>query len=161
MSALQAWMRDALLLFAPYTNSCCRLLSHRASPVNLEWGIDNRTAGLRVPDAPPDARRVENRIAGADVNPYLAIAGTLARGYLGMTRQLQPRPALQRSACDVPFALHRHCFEALDALRESEAMAEVPGGDFVRVYRAAKEREIRDVEERIPGWERDVLALIV
>jgi glutamine synthetase len=161
IAGLQTYMRDALLLFAPYANSYRRFLSHWASPVNLEWGTDNRTAGLRVPGAPPEARRVENRIAGSDVNPYLAIAGSLACGYLGMVNELEPRPAVNDSAYDTPFALHRHFYEALDALRESEAMAEMLGEDFVRVYCATKEREFRDLEERIPPWERDELGRII
>lgn len=163
IAGLQSFMRDALLLFAPYANSYRRYLSHWASPVNLEWGTDNRTAGLRVPESPPEARRVENRIAGSDVNPYLAIAGSLACGYLGMVRELTPRPAVNESAYDAntPFALHRHFYEALDALRASKAMAEVLGEDFIRVYCATKEREFRDLEERVPSWERDELGLIV
>ena len=161
IAGLQTYMRDALLLFAPYANSYRRFLSHWASPVNLEWGNDNRTAGLRVPESPPEARRVENRVGGSDVNPYLAIAGTLACGYLGMTRKLTPRPAVNDSAYAAPFALHRHVYEALDALRGSSAMAELLGEDFVRVYAATKEREFRDFEERIPSWERDELGRIV
>ncbi len=163
IAGLQTYMRDVLLLFAPYANSYRRFLSHWASPINLEWGTDNRTAGLRVPESSPEARRVENRIAGSDVNPYLAIAGTLACGYLGMIRELTPRPAVNDSAydSDTPFALHRHFYEALDALRGSDAMAEVLGKDFVRVYCATKEREYRDLEERIPGWERDELGLLI
>lgn len=161
IAGLQSYMRELLLLFAPYANSYRRFLSHWASPVNLEWGTDNRTAGLRVPESPPDARRVENRIAGSDVNPHLAIAGTLACGYLGMIKALEPRPAVNDSAYDTPFALHRHFYEALDALRGSQAMVEVLGEDFVRVYCAAKEREFRDLEQRIPDWERDELGLIV
>ena len=78
-----------------------------------------------------------------------------------MVGELTPRPAVNDSAYDTPFALHRHFYEALDALRGSEAMAGVLGADFVRVYCAAKEREYRDLEERIPGWERDELGLIV
>ena len=161
IAGLQTYMRHALLVFAPYANSYRRLLSHWASPVNLEWGTDNRTAGLRVPGAPPEARRVENRIAGSDVNPYLAIAGTLACGYLGMVNALEPRPAMNDSAYDTPFALHRHFYEALDALRGSEALAGMFGEDFVRVYCATKEREYRDLEERIPSWERDELGRIL
>jgi glutamine synthetase len=161
IAGLQTYMRDALLLFAPYANSYRRFLSHWASPVNLEWGNDNRTAGLRVPDSPPEARRIENRVGGSDVNPYLAIAGTLACGYLGMNGDLEPRPPINDSAYAAPFALHRHFYEALDALRGSAAMAEVLGEDFVRVYTATKEREFRDLEVRIPSWEQDVLGRIV
>lgn len=157
----QAFMREALLLFAPYANSYRRFLSHWSSPVNLEWGVDNRTVGLRVPESPPEARRVENRLAGSDVNPYLAIAGTLACGYLGMVQELEPRAPVKDSAYDVPFSLHRHFYEALDALRSSDAMADLLGSDFVRVYCAAKEREFRDFEERIPAWEREELGYIV
>jgi glutamine synthetase len=52
--------------------------------VNVEWGEENRTVGLRVPDAGPQNRRVENRLPGADANPYLAIAASLLCGYIGM-----------------------------------------------------------------------------
>jgi glutamine synthetase len=161
IAGLQAYTREALLLAAPYSNSYRRFLSYWASPVNLEWGIDNRTVGLRVPVSAPEARRVENRVAGADVNPYLAIAGTLACGYLGMVNELEPRAPVQDSAYDAPFALHRHFFEALDAFRQSDAMREMLGEHFVRLYSATKEQEHRDLEERIPDWERDELGAIV
>ena len=106
-------------------------------------------------------RRVENRLAGSDVNPYLAIAATLACGYLGMTGGLEPRAPVNGSAYDVPFALHRHFYESLDAFRSSGPMAEILGQDFVRVYCAAKEREFRDFEQRIPDWEHEELGLFV
>ena len=60
------------------------LIEGIAAPINLHWGYENRTTGLRVPDSSPQARRVENRFPGADANPYLAIAVSLACGYLGM-----------------------------------------------------------------------------
>ena len=161
IAGLQTHMPEALLLFAPYANSYRRFLNYWSSPVNLEWGIDNRTVGLRVPDSAPEARRVENRLAGSDVNPYLAIAGTLACGYLGMTGGLEPRAPVNGSAYDVPFALHRHFYESLDAFRSSGRMAEILGRDFVRVYCAAKEREFRDFEQRIPDWEREELGMFV
>lgn len=161
IAGLQTYMREALLLFAPYVNSYRRFLSHWSSPINLEWGVDNRTVGLRVPGSTPANRRIENRLAGSDVNPYLVFAATLACGYLGMTRNLEPRPALAGSAYAVPFALHRHFLEALDALRASEAMAETLGTRFVHDYCAAKEKEYRDFEERVPAWEHRDLGSIV
>ena len=84
LGGLQRYMNEALLVFAPYVNSYRRFMDPDSSPVNLAWAIDNRTVGLRVPDSPPEARRVENRLAGSDVNPYLVIAASLACGYLGM-----------------------------------------------------------------------------
>lgn len=161
IAGLQTYLRDALLLFAPYANSYRRFLNYWSSPVNLEWGIDNRTVGLRVPESAPEARRIENRLAGSDVNPYLAIAGTLACGYLGMTRGLEPRAPVKGAAYDLPFALYRHFYESLDAFHNSEPMAEILGQDFVRVYCAVKEREFRDFEQRIPDWELDELGKII
>ena len=161
IAGLQTYMPAALLLFAPYANSYRRFLSSWSSPVNLEWGIDNRTVGLRVPESRPDARRIENRLAGSDANPYLVIAGTLACGYLGMLEKLEARAPVQGAANDGPVALHRHFYEALDALRASESMAGILGEEFVRVYCAAKEKEYRELESRVPRWEREELGLLV
>lgn len=161
LGGLQKYLRSILLLFAPYANSYRRFLNYYASPVNLEWGVDNRTAGLRVPRSDANARRVENRLAGSDVNPYLAIAGSLACGYLGMTEKVPARPAVTKSAQELPFALHRHLYEALDALRESSAIHEILGTDFVAQYCAVKELEYRDFQRHIPDWERENLILTV
>jgi glutamine synthetase len=161
LGGLQQYMAGALLLFAPYANSYRRFLSYYSSPVNLEWGLDNRTVGLRVPRSDAAARRVENRLAGSDVNPYLAIAGTLACGYLGMTEALSARPAADGSAYELPFALHRHLYEALDALRANSALREILGDDFVTQYCAVKELEHREYQRHISEWERDELMFSV
>ena len=73
---------------APNVNSYRRISRYSSAPINVHWGYDNRTAGLRVPMSGPDARRVENRVGGADANPYLAIAASLACGYLGHDRRV-------------------------------------------------------------------------
>lgn len=161
LGGLQAYMRDALLLFAPYANSYRRFLNFFSSPVNLEWGIDNRTVGLRIPVSDAESRRIENRLAGSDVNPYLVIAGSLACGFLGMTEKLKPRPAVGGSAYDLPFGLHRHLYEALDAFRDSAALRNILGEDFVTVYSKVKEMEYRMFQSRMTDWERNELAFIV
>ena len=161
LGGLQKYMSSALLLFAPYANSYRRFLSYYSSPVNLEWGVDNRTVGLRVPTSEANARRVENRLAGSDVNPYLAIAGTLACGYLGMTHGLSARSEVKGSAYELPFALHRHLYEALDALRNSTELRDILGDDFVAQYCAVKELEYRDFQRHVSEWERDELMFSV
>ena len=161
LGGFQKYMPGVLLLFAPYANSYRRFLSYYSSPVNLEWGVDNRTVGLRVPRSDASARRVENRLAGSDVNPYLAIAATLACGYLGMTEQLPARPAVTGSAYEFPFALHRHLYEALDALRESSALRGILGEEFVTQYCAVKELEYREFQRHISDWERSNLMFSV
>ena len=157
IGGLQRYMPEALLIFAPYANSYRRLLSYWASPVNLEWAIDNRTVGLRVPDSDPESRRVENRLAGSDVNPYLALAATLACGYLGMTEGIEPRPAVKGSAYDLPFSLHRGLYAALEAFETSAALRKTLGDSFVTLYSALKHSEYLEFEELVTPWEREVL----
>ncbi len=157
IAGLQKYMPEALLIFAPYANSYRRFLSYWDSPVNLSWAIDNRTAGLRVPDSGPEARRVENRLAGSDVNPYLALAGTLACGYLGMQEGLKPTDPIEGSAYDLPFSLHRFLYESIDAFESSTAMRTTLGEPFVNLYTAVKKLECREFQEIVTPWEREVL----
>ena len=157
LGGLQRYMPDAMLIFAPYVNSYRRFLNPWASPVNLAWAVDNRTVGLRVPDSAPDARRVENRLAGSDVNPYLAIAGTLACGYLGMVEGVRPTEPVTGSAYGSEFGLHRHIYSSIVALRESDAMRSMLGEDFVRLYCALKDDEYSEFQEIITPWEREIL----
>ena len=132
-------------------------MSPWASPVNLAWAVDNRTVGLRVPYSDPENRRIENRLAGSDVNPYLVIAATLACGLLGMTEGLKPTEETKGSAYSDKFTLHRNLFIALEALRGSEAMRSVLGDEFVDLYCAVKEDEYREFEEIITPYEREIL----
>lgn len=161
VGGLQEHMSSAMLLFAPYANSYRRFLNYYSSPVNLEWGVDNRTVGLRVPTSAANATRIENRLAGSDVNSYLAIAATLACGYLGMTAAMSPRSPVTGSAYNLPFALHRHLYEALDAFRDSAALRDILGDEFVTLYSQVKELEYRAFQSHISDWERNELAFIV
>jgi glutamine synthetase len=157
MGGLQTYMHDAMLIFAPYVNSYRRFLNPWASPVNLSWAVDNRTVGLRVPDSGPQDRRIENRIAGSDVNPYLVLAATLACGYLGMIEGLKPDEAVTGSAYSKDFALHRHLYTALEAFKVSDAMRKVLGNNFVDLYSIVKEHEYRQFQEIITPYEREIL----
>jgi glutamine synthetase len=157
MGGLQKYMPEAMLLFAPYVNSYKRFLNPWSSPVNLAWAIDNRTVGLRVPDSGPEARRIENRLAGSDVNPYLAIAGSLACGYLGMVEGLKPTDAIEGSAYGEDFELHRHLCSAIDALKGSEAMRSILGDEFVSLYCMLKDAEYMEFQEIVTPYEREIL----
>jgi len=157
LGGLQSYMPDAMLIFAPNVNSYRRFLSPKSSPVNLAWAVDNRTVGLRIPDSDAGNRRIENRLAGSDVNPYLVLAATLACGYLGMTEGLQPTAATQGSAYSDEFDLHRNMFVALQALRGSEAMRSILSDDFVDLFCAVKDDEYREFQEIITPYEREIL----
>jgi len=157
LGGLQRYMPEAMLIFAPYVNSYRRFMNPASSPVNLAWAVDNRTVGLRIPDSGPDNRRIENRLAGSDVNPYLVIAASLACGYLGMVEGLTPTDAIVGSAYGSEFGLHRHIYSAIDAMRESDAMRGMLGDEFVTSYTAVKDDEYREFQEIITPYEREIL----
>ncbi|MEM7056906.1 MAG: glutamine synthetase family protein [Pseudomonadota bacterium] len=157
----QAYFRAATALVAPYVNSYRRLVPHLTAPINLDWGQDNRTTGFRVPIAPPEARRVENRVVGADANPYLAIAACLASGYLGMMEKIDPREAVQSYSYDRPRELPHGLLEAVEELKACEPLQEVLGKRFVRLYTAVKQQEFDEFMRVISPWERQHLLLNV
>lgn len=155
----QAAMADFTLLFAPHVNSYQRLCHPYASPNNACWSEDNRAAGLRIPASAPAARRVENRLPGADANPYLALAASLAAGLHGLERELQPSAAIQ-GEFDVPEELALPCtlHAAIERLKRSELARELFGQEFIDGYIASKTRELTSFHDEITPWERRVLA---
>ncbi|MEM9198678.1 MAG: glutamine synthetase family protein [Pseudomonadota bacterium] len=159
----QRYFHDAIALVAPYVNSYRRLTPGLAAPINLDWAEDNRTTGLRSPRSGPQARRVENRVAGADANPYLALAASLACGYLGMTGEVAPRPKVATEvdsytrARDLPYSV----LDGIEALRRSDALAGVLGAEFVEIYAQVKYAEYEEFMRVISPWEREYLLLNV
>ena len=91
IGGLQTYLPDAMLLFAPYVNSYRRFVIDASAPINTHWGIENRTVAFRVPTSSPESRRIENRIPGADTNPYLALAASLACGVSRIKRKIRAR----------------------------------------------------------------------
>jgi glutamine synthetase len=158
----QAAMPDFTALFAPHVNSYQRLCHPFASPNNACWSEDNRSAGLRIPASAPAARRVENRVAGADANPYLILAASLAAGLHGIEQQLQPSAPLQGEFV-VPDELLLPCtmHAALQRLKHSELALQLLGKEFVDGYLATKALELTNFYDEITPWERRVLAAYV
>jgi glutamine synthetase len=161
IAGLQRYLPAAMSMFAPNVNSYRRITRQQLAPINVQWGYDNRTAGLRVPVSPPEARRVENRVGGADANPYLAIAASLACGYLGMIENLQPTEPISGSAHELPFALPRSLDEALRQLRDCEPLVALIGESFVEAFTIVKESEYEVFLQVISSWEREHLLLNV
>ncbi|WP_161952049.1 glutamine synthetase family protein [Pseudomonas syringae] len=155
----QACMADFTALFAPNVNSYQRLCHPYASPNNACWSYDNRAAGLRIPSSAAAARRVENRLPGADANPYLAIAASLAAGLHGIEQRLQPTPPLQ-GELEVPEELLLPCtlHAALERLKSSQLAKELFGHEFIEGYIASKTLELTSFFDEITPWERRVLA---
>jgi glutamine synthetase len=161
IGGLQRYMPSAMAIIAPYVNSYRRIVRHTAAPINLQWGIDNRTVGFRVPVSGAQDRRIENRIIGADANPYLALAVTLACGYLGMVDALEPTSIVEGSAYKMAVELPQGLPEALTLLRGETRLREVLGDRFIDVYSAIKELEHQEFMTVISPWEREHLLLHV
>ena len=161
IAGLQTYLPAATPFFAPYVNSYRRLSRFTSAPINLSWGYDNRTCGLRVPHSGPQDRRVENRLAGVDVNPYLVIAVSLACGYLGMQQRLQPTAPITGSAYEQPHQLPRHLDDAIEKLAACQPLAELFGAHFLQTYSAIKAAEYREYFDVVSPWERRFLLLNV
>jgi glutamine synthetase len=161
IGGLQKYMPAAMALFCANVNSYRRLTRYLSAPINVHWGYDNRTAGLRVPMSDAQARRVENRVGGADANPYIAIAASLACGYLGMVEGIQPSDPIVGSAHDLPFGLPRSLDEALRELRACEPLVKLLGEPFVEAFTIVKEAEYEVFLQVISSWEREHLLLNV
>lgn len=157
----QQYLNAVISLIAPYVNSYRRLVPGASAPINTEWGMDNRSTGLRVPISKPQDRRVENRVIGMDANPYLAIAACLACGYLGMKGGLKPRDAIAGDAYSLPHSLPREMFEGLKQFNAFPQLRQLLGEDFCRMYEAIKLQEFEDYLRVISPWEREYLLLNV
>lgn len=162
VGGLQRYLPAALPLFAPNVNSY-RRFGHKEtdSPINVEWGLDNRTAGLRVPISKPEGRRVENRLPGADGNPYLSISATLACGLLGMIEGLEPTEQIKGSAYKKGHSLPTHQFDALKKFKACKPLQEILGERFCRALIAIKDTEYKAYNAVISSWERENLLLNV
>ncbi len=161
IAGLQRYMGAAMPFLAPNVNSYRRLVPFADAPTNVHWGRDNRTVSLRVPSADRQAMRVENRVPGADANPYLAIAASLAAGYLGMTERLKPGAAVEGSAYRYAHTLPLHLGEALSKLNYTKPFKQAMGERFVDAYQEVKEFEMEQYRKVISSWEREFLLLNV
>ncbi|MFD1912258.1 glutamine synthetase family protein [Halodurantibacterium flavum] len=161
IAGLQSYLPAVIAILAPYVNSYRRYVPDFAAPINLEWGRDNRTTGIRVPVSEPDGRRVENRLAGMDCNPYLGIAASLVCGYLGLKEGKMPRTECLGDAYMNDEDLPLNLGDALDLFSECQPVREALGPEFCGVYEAVKRLEYKEFLQVISPWEREHLLLNV
>ncbi len=148
----------ASLLLNPTINSYKRLLPGWFAPVNVSWGVENRSAALRVIcSARPERWRLECRRPGADANPYLALAGLVGAAADGIRRNLTPPPPVEGDAYsrhDLP-ELPGSLEAAVHAFRADEALQRELGERFSRYYVTSREWELRAWRESVSDWERE------
>ena len=153
IAGILATMRDFTLLYAPNVNSYKRFAAGSFAPTAIAWGLDNRTCAIRLVGNGASAR-LENRVPGGDVNPYLALAAMLAGGMHGVREQLPLEPQLVGNAYasdrpHVPSTLH----EARDAFAGSATARELLGDEVVDHYTNMADVELAAFGAAVTDWE--------
>lgn len=157
VAGMQAMLPETLALYAPTLNAYRRFEPNQFTPVTLDWGENNRAVAFRAPLSDAANRRVEHRVAGADANPYLVIAGVLAAAHLGLSRRLTPSEKGEGNVGEsadprLPLTL----WAALDRLRQGELITEYLGAGYVAAYADAKQAEFQgffaDILRREYEW---------
>jgi glutamine synthetase len=161
VGGLQRYLPRVAPMFAPNVNSFRRMRPSHSAPINVQWGRDNRSCGLRSPISDNHNRRIENRLPGADANPYLAIAATLVCGYLGIEEGIEPTPLVAGNAYHHPRTLPKTLEEALERFAACEPVRTLLGEPFFRAFIEIKEAELEAFQGVISSWERDHLLLKV
>ena len=149
-----ACMREMTLMYAPYVNSYKRFAEGTFAPTAVAWGHDNRTCSLRVVGH-GESLRVENRLPGADVNPYLALSAMIAAGLHGIDAELPLEPALEGNAytSDAP-RVSSNLYEARDLFSASDVAREAFGGEVVDHYLNRARVELNTAEAAVTDWDR-------
>jgi glutamine synthetase len=147
---------ELLPFFAPTVNSYKRLVEGFWAPTRVTWGVDNRTVAFRVIPGGPKSTRLEVRVGGADLNPYLAMAASVAAGVWGIEEGLElQEPPVTGSAyrADDAARLPRTLQEATDRLERSRLARELLGDEFVDHFVRTREWEWRQAQQAVTDWE--------
>ena len=149
-----ACMREMTLMYAPYVNSYKRFVPGSFAPTAVAWGRDNRTCSLRVVGH-GEALRVENRLPGADVNPYLALSALIAAGLHGIDSGLELGPEQQGNAyeSDAP-RVPTNLYEARDLFAGSEVARDAFGPEVVDHYLNRARVELEAHEAAVTDWDK-------
>jgi glutamine synthetase len=155
LGGLMHCIPDLMPLYAPSVNSYKRLRLEDFSPCANAWGYDNRSVAFRIVGQ-GDAARIENRVPGADVNPYLAYAAMIGSGLFGIEQGLEPGPFAADNARTMPGVelLPRTLAEALARFRDSELAKEILTAEVVQYCATFLEHELEAYESAVTDWER-------
>jgi glutamine synthetase len=152
-----ALMPEFLVMVAPTINSYTRLVPGFWAPTAATWGVENRTCALRVIPGTAKSQRVEYRVAGADANPYLGLAGALASGLWGIENKIELTDALAGNAYEQSFPpeqqLPTTLMDAANRFKQSQAAKDYFGDAFVEHYAATREWEEREARKHISDWQ--------
>jgi len=147
-------MPEFTALYWPTINSYKRSVEKTWAPTTATWGMENRTCAIRVLGGSGKALRVEYRQLGADMNPYIGMAASLAAGLWGIAHRISPPPACAGNGYEATAApLPRNLRDAVALLKGSAAARELLGDGFVDHYVRTREWEVRQYERAVTTWE--------
>lgn len=159
LAGQQRLMPEFLAMLAPTVNSYRRLVPGFWAPTGATWGVENRTAALRVIPGSDKSQRQEYRLGAADANPYLALAAALGSGLYGILQGWEPGEPVEGNAYALEspqeLALPRTLWEAAQRLKDSAAARELFGNGFVEHFAASREWEEREYRRHVSDWELD------
>jgi glutamine synthetase len=146
-----AAMHDSTLIFAPHANSYERLVPEAHAPNAICWAYENRTSAIRIPSGNPRARRIEHRVAGGDVNPYLLLAAILGAALIGIEDALVPPPPITGNAYALDLPILPDTWQAaIDIFEKSTIMPRIFPPELIRNLVMTKRQELRYIEELTP-----------
>jgi len=144
-------MHDSTLVFAPHWNSYDRMVPGAHAPTAISWAYENRTAAIRVPSGSHKARRLEHRVAGGDVNPYLLMTAILGAALTGIEDQITPPAPITGNAyaLDLP-QVPNTWGAAIDAFEKSDEIKRIFAPEMIRNLVLTKRQELRYMDELTP-----------
>ncbi|UFS67717.1 glutamine synthetase family protein [Paracoccus denitrificans] len=143
-----AAMPGSTLLFAPHENSYDRLVPNAHAPTGIGWAYENRTSAIRIPSSGPKARRIEHRVAGGDVNPYLTVAAVLGAALNGIEDKAEPPPPIQGNAYELGLEqLPGSWGAAIDAFETSPQIKRIFPAHLIENFVMTKRQELHYMAE--------------
>jgi glutamine synthetase len=158
IGGLVGTMADSVLAFAPTANSYRRFRPECYVPLGPTWGLNNRGVALRIPADSPENRRVEHRVAGADVNPYLLSALVLAGIHKGIRHRIDPGEPVSGNPYREGVAvagMPTNWYEAALAFERSAFVMEYLGADFQQLFATTRRAELRAFDNQVTPLEYD------
>ncbi|TDK43140.1 glutamine synthetase family protein [Antarcticimicrobium luteum] len=150
-------IHDSALVFAPHGNSYDRLVPGNHAPTGICWAYENRTAAVRIPSGNPAARRIEHRVAGGDVNPYLMIAAVLGAALNGIEDGAEPPAPITGNAYDLDLEqMPTDWANAIDIFANSELMPRIFDPGLIRNFVLTKRQELHYMAELSPAEQVDI-----
>jgi len=159
VGGLQRYLSELLPMLAPTINSYTRLVKGAWAPTAATWGLENRTAAIRVIPGGSSSQRIECRVGGADANPYLVAAAVLSAGLAGIREKLEPERAIQGNAYEIEDSLPEHLrfatnlADAADKMHKSGLARRAFGDEFVEHFVMSRRWEVQEYQRNLNNWQ--------